>query len=137
MRNEEKNNYTENIDISKNNNYIEYEDKYSNNEEQQDDNDIINKKLNKKLKYEENFFSQKVTRIIKALEGNNTPSKNEIKKGKDTFREKIAHIEAGASGPMALINSPLMSKMLKYIKKDYKQQIISLRTSERFIENKI
>lgn len=137
LRNEEKNNYTENIDISKNNNYIEYEDKYSNNEEQQDDNDIINKKLNKKLKYEENFFSQKVTRIIKALEGNNTPSKNEIKKGKDTFREKIAHIEAGASGPMALINSPLMSKMLKYIKKDYKQQIISLRTSERFIENKI
>ena len=41
-------------------------------------------------------------------------------------------------GPMNLINSDLMTKMLKYLKKDIRGKIISLRTIERFhlnIEN--
>ena len=92
--------------------------------------------INMKIAYGGNYLSEKLSRISKALEGNNnTPSKKQIKKGIDTFKEKMAQMTAGASGPMALINSPLMSKMLKYIKKDYKQQIISLRTSERILGN--
>lgn len=54
----------------------------------------------------------------------------------DNFKEKQAKMAMnGISGPMALINSPLMTKMLKYIKKDCKKQIISLRTSQRYLEN--
>ena len=105
------------------------------NERRQDE--IDNIKISKKLNLGENFLSQKINRIAKALEANNTPNKKEIKKGLDSFKEKQAKITAGASGPMALINSTLMTKMLKYIKKDYKKKIISLRTSERFVENKI
>ena len=138
IKKEETNTY-ENNDVSNtNNNYIEYDDKYSNDEEEeeQEDNELINEKLNKKLKLGEKFISQKISRIAKALEGNKTPNKKEINKGNITFKEKIAQLATGASGPMALINSTLMLKMLKYIKKDYKQKIISIRTSERLMEKK-
>ena len=33
---------------------------------------------------------------------------------------------------MALIFSPLMTKMLKYIKKDSREKIIALRSTEKF-----
>ena len=107
----------------------------SNNEEEkeEDNNEIINRKLSKYFKNEENFLNQKLTRITKALESNNSLNEIETHKGHDGFKEKQAKIAMGGSGPMALINSKLMSKMLKYIKKDYKQKIISLRTSERYL----
>ena len=89
--------------------------------------------MSKYVKNEENFLNQKLTRITKALESNNSLNEIETHKGHDGFKEKQAKIAMGGSGPMALINSKLMSKMLKYIKKDYKQKIISLRTSERFL----
>ena len=143
--NNEKNEYNDyseyNEDKSnKNLNFFFDEDKKdpNNEEEKEDINEIINQKMAKHIKFDENFLNQKLTRITKALESNNTPNKKEIKKGIDTFKEKQAKIATGGSGPMALINSTLMTKMLKYIKKDYKQKIISLRTSERFLaENKI
>ena len=38
----------------------------------------------------------------------------------------------GFHGPMALVKSHLMTKMLKYCKKDVREKIISLRTIERY-----
>ena len=117
---------------------------YKNNEEKQDDdnnikieNENINEKLLKKLNLGENFVSQKLNRISKALETNKSIKEKPIKKGIQTFKEKQTKITLGSSGPMALINSPLMTKMLKYIKKDYNQKIVSLRTSERYLGDNI
>ena len=87
-------------------------------------------------KITENYLGQKINRITKALEANSSSAKKTDKKAMDNFKEKQAKMAMnGISGPMALINSPLMTKMLKYIKKDCKKQIISLRTSQRYLEN--
>ena len=128
--------------------YSEYNDDYkntlyffdenrkdSNNEEEKEHNDdeSINRKMSKYYKNDNNFLNQKLTRITKALESNNSLNEKETKKGHDSFKAKQAKIAMGGSGPMALINSRLMTKMLKYIKKEYKQKIISIRTSEKFL----
>ena len=131
-----------------NNDYSEYNEEYkntfyffdenrkdSNNEEEKEHNDdeSINRKMSKFYKNDNNFLNQKLTRITKALESNNSLNEKETKKGHDSFKAKQAKIAMGGSGPMALINSRLMTKMLKYIKKEYKQKIISIRTSEKFL----
>lgn len=137
IKNDETYDYSEYNENSKNDNLINYEEKNLNNEEEQEDEESNEKKWDKRLKFGDNFYSQKLARISKALESNNSDDKKKLYKGVDTFKEKMAVMAVGSSGPMALINSPLMTKMLKYIKKDYKQKIISLRTSERFLANKI
>ena len=92
--------------------------------------------MTKQSKSEENYLGQKLSRINKALDSADFSSKKQIKKGIDTFKENQAKMAMnGICGPMALINSPLMTKMLKYIKKDCKKQIISLRTSQRYFGN--
>lgn len=124
-------------EANKNFNYYRNTDDIELNEGEKEGNKIVSKKGEKNLKFVENFLSQKMARITKALEPNSTPDKNSYKKGIKIFKEKMAKLTTGSSGPMALINSSLMTKMLKYIKKDYRQKIISLRTSQRFFENKI
>ena len=73
-----------------------------------------------------NYVWDKMMRIKKALELNNIYDKVNINNGKDKSKYKKKEVK-----PMACINSVLMTKMLKYIDKDIKGQIISLRTSER------
>ena len=136
-KNNETYDFSENNDKNKNYTLWDSErNKIKDEKEKEKEDGEIKDNINMKIILKENYLSEKLSRISKALEGNNnTPSKKEIKKGTDIFKEKMAQMTAGSSGPMALINSPLMSKMLKYIKKDYKQQIISLRTSERILGN--
>ena len=89
-------------------------------------------KFSNQINFRENDLSQKILRITKALEINNElkASRNKIS---EQFRIKQAKISMKNSriGPMALIFSPLMSEMLKYIKKDFRGKIISLRTTEK------
>ena len=112
----------------------------ANNELEQDitSNEYAFKKVLNKLKTEQNFLTSKLARISKALENNkaneNKYSKNKMKKAAAAaVKERQLILPTSCSGPMSLINSPLMTKMLKYIKKDFKQKIISLRTSERIL----
>ena len=103
------------------------------NPKKNEEDEILDQKI---TKLTENYLGQKINRITKALEANSSSDKKNDKKAMDNFNEKQAKIAMnGISGPMALINSPLMTKMLKYIRKDYKKQIISLRTSQRYLEN--
>ena len=69
-------------------------------------------------------YLQKTIRIKKALDN------SEIKNFTDEIRLKKLGLAVGK--PMALIFSPLMSKMLKYIKKDSREKIIALRSTEKF-----
>ena len=81
---------------------------------------IISNNLN--LQNDEYF--QKIIRIRKALDN------SEIKTFTDDMRLKKLGLNVGK--PMALIFSPLMTRMLKYIKKDYREKIIALRSTEKF-----
>ena len=78
------------------------------------------------------YMREKLTRINKALEINHIYERDNFNIEKDKSFEKKKLIE-----PMACINSKLMTKMLKYINKDIRAQIISLRTAERHINYKI
>ena len=80
----------------------------------------------------DNYLREKLTRINKALEINHIYERDNFNIEKDKSFEKKKLIE-----PMACINSKLMTKMLKYINKDIRAQIISLRTAERHINYKI
>ena len=81
---------------------------------------IISNNLN--LQNDEYF--QKIIRIRNALDN------SEIKTFTDDMRLKKLGLNVGK--PMALIFSPLMTRMLKYIKKDYREKIIALRSTEKF-----
>ena len=81
---------------------------------------IISNNLN--LQNDEYF--QKIIRIRKALDN------SEIKTFTDDMRLKKLGLNVGK--PMALIFSPLMTRMLKYIKKDYREKIIALISTEKF-----
>ena len=49
------------------------------------------------------------------------------------YREKMAMMSIGGKpGPMSLINSNLMMRMLKYVNKDIREKIISMQTIERY-----
>ena len=77
-----------------------------------------------------NYLLDKMTRMSKALELNKIYDK-EVIKNNDKSVEKKNNVK-----PMACINSRLMAKMLKYMNKDVKEQIISLRTCERHLNFK-
>ena len=68
-----------------------------------------------------NFVDDKMKRIKKALDLNNIYDKANIK----NFKEKIINKKKDIK-PMDCINSILMSKILKYNKKDIRDKIISL-----------
>ena len=76
------------------------------------------------LNLQNDEFFQKIIRIKKALDN------SEIKHFTDEIRLKKLGLNVGK--PMALIFSPLMTKMLKYIKKDSREKIIALRSTEKF-----
>ena len=86
--------------------------------------------ISKSFGNKNNYIRDKITRIKKALELNNIYDKENMSNNKDKSSEKKNSVK-----PMACINSYLMSKMLKYMNKDIKEQIISLRTCERHLNN--
>ena len=91
----------------------------------------IGEKMTQDLQFKKNEENLKIQRIKNSL--------NAFKKEKnpnEVLKEKQSLIMIKEKpGPMNLINSDLMTKMLKYLKKDVRGKIISLRTVERFHEN--
>ena len=81
-------------------------------------------KIANNYKIESDEYFQKLKRIKRALDN------SEIKNFTDEIRLKKLGLSVGK--PMALIFSPLMTKMLKYIKKDSREKIIALRSTEKF-----
>ena len=80
--------------------------------------------MSSNLNLQNDEYFQKIIRIKKALDN------SEIKTFTDDMRLKKLGLNVGK--PMALIFSPLMTRMLKYIKKDYREKIIALRSTEKF-----
>ena len=78
--------------------------------------------------FQNDEFFQKIIRVKKALDN------SEINNFTDAIRLKKLGLNVGK--PMALIFSPLMTKMMKYIKKDYREKIIALRSTEKFFPSK-
>ena len=76
------------------------------------------------INFQNDEYSQKIMRIRKALD--NEAIQNKL----DKIKLKKFGINTGK--PMALIFSPLMTKMMKYIKKDSREKIIALRSTEKF-----
>ena len=96
--------------------------------------DIISTKMNSNFNLTNNDYYQKVLRITKALENLGDP-----KTIQNNYADELKLRQAGVgskNGPMALIFSPLMTKMLKYIRKDIREKIISLRSSRKYIDSK-
>ena len=95
-----------------------------------DEDDDIEKMndIRKSFDKNKNFVNDKMLRIKKALDLNNIYDKANIKH----LNEKIINKKKDVK-PMDCINSILMAKMLKYIKKDIREKIISLRTCERHL----
>ena len=94
-------------------------------------NNKIKSKLNimaNNFNFQNDEFFQKVIRVKKALDN------SEINNFTDAIRLKKLGLYVGK--PMALIFSPLMTKMMKYIKKDYREKIIALRSTEKFFPSK-
>ena len=95
--------------------------------------DNIYAKMQSNINFGNNELNQKILRITKALEtGGDLKNKN-------NYADELKLRQAGCgnkNGPMALIYSPLMTKMLKYIRKDIREKIISLRSSEKYIDTK-
>ena len=94
-------------------------------------NNKIKSKLNimaNNFNFQNDEFFQKVIRVKKALDN------SEINNYTDAIRLKKLGLNVGK--PMALIFSPLMTKMLKYIRKDYREKIIALRSTEKFFPSK-
>ena len=104
---------------------------------EKEERETIQTKMAKQIKFRESEFAQKNCRIIKALENNRDfDDKKGRRNASDDFKAKQAALAMhGRSGPMALVNSPLMTSMLKYISLDKRQKIISLRTSERYLNS--
>ena len=88
----------------------------------------IGEKMTKDLKFQRNEESLKIQRIKNSL---NTYKKDKFT-NEDLKEKQALMLIKGKPGPMKLINSDLMTKMLKYLKKDVRGKIISLRTIERF-----
>jgi hypothetical protein len=80
--------------------------------------------ISNNLNLQNDEYLQKIIRIRNALDN------SEIKTFTDDMRLKKLGLNVGK--PMALIFSPLMTRMLKYIKKDYREKIIALRSTEKF-----
>ena len=80
------------------------------------------------LNFQNDEYLQKVIRVKKSLDN------SEINNFTDAKRLKKLGLNVGK--PMALIFSPLMTKMMKYIKKDYREKIIALRSTEKFFPSK-
>ena len=68
-------------------------------------------------------INDKKQRIIKVLEANHTDLKKKNKRNRMT---------SGFVDRKSIINSNLMTKLLKYIDKKVREKIISIRTIERF-----
>ncbi len=81
-------------------------------------------KMSNNLNLQNDEYFQKLIRVKKALDN------SEIKNITDDIRFKNLGLAVGK--PMGLIFSPLMTKMLKYIKKDKREKIIALRSTEKF-----
>ena len=115
--------------------YFGFESNNSKDIGDKEERESIETKMAKQIKFRENEFAQKNFRILKALENNREfDDKKDRKNASNDFKAKQAALAMhGRSGPMALVNSPLMTSMLKYIKLDKRQKIISLRTSERYL----
>ena len=115
-------------------------DNYFNNNKyrlKKSDTDNFSDKMNRNVNFKDNEFTQKLLRITQALETGGD-SKNYKSNYAEELRLKQANFGKNGKfvGPMALIYSPLMTKMLKYIKKDIREKIISLRSSEKYIDSK-
>ena len=82
------------------------------------------KKMTNNFNLQSDEYFQKLIRVKNALDN------KEIKNITDDIRFKKLGLTVGK--PMALIFSPLMSKMMKYIKKDSREKIIALRSTEKF-----
>ena len=104
---------------------------------EKEERETIQAKMSKQIKFRESEIAQKNSRVLKALENNRDfDDIKERRKAADDFKAKQAALAMhGRSGPMALVNSPLMTSMLKYIKHDKRLKIISLRTSERYLNS--
>ena len=95
--------------------------------------DNIYTKMQSNINFGNAELNQKILRITKALET------GDLKNMKNNYADELKLKQAGCghkNGPMALIYSPLMTKMLKYIRKDIREKIISLRSSEKYIDIK-
>ena len=117
-----------NIKNKRNTNYFNFNIKRNRNK------DSIYTKMNSNINFVNNDFYQKILRITKALE-NGGDAKTIQNNYADELKLKQAGV-GGRNGPMALIYSPLMTKMMKYIRKDIREKIISLRSSEKYIDSK-
>ena len=86
------------------------------------------------LRIKDSEINKKIDRITRALEGNKPRTKDKKKK---RFRFDLTGQIMENTGPttQSLINSPLMNKMLKYLRKDIREKIISLRIINRFKES--
>ncbi len=90
----------------------------------------IGEKMSKDLQFKKNETSQKLQRIANSL---NSHKKEDITK---SLKQKRALMMMKTkNGPMGLINSQIMTKMLKYLNKDIRGKIISLRTIDRIQQN--
>lgn len=90
----------------------------------------LENKFGEQLFFRKNEFNERANRVAKALEMSEQNQLTNLKKQKFNTNKGVLEL----NGPMALINSGLMTKMLKYLKKDVKEKIISLRTIDRFKE---
>ena len=89
----------------------------------------VYEKIISDYKFKSNDEAIKKSRIKIAL---NSEKENDYKRNSE-YREKMAMMSMGGkAGPMSLINSNLMMRMLKYINKDIREKIISMQTIERY-----
>ena len=88
--------------------------------------------LRNQIQFSKNEFTQKKMRIINALAEEKIDNEDDnIIPFSKARPQKLKNL-TGFHGPMALVKSHLMTKMLKYCKKDVREKIISLRTIERY-----
>ena len=91
----------------------------------------VYEKIISDYKFKLNDEAIKKNRIKIALNSD----KDDDKKRNSEYREKMAMLSMGGkAGPMSLINSNLMMRMLKYINKDIREKIISMQAIERYQE---
>ena len=87
----------------------------------------IEEKMKKDLQFKKNDISQKINRINNSLLSH--------RKQKESLFEIKGLNKKTKIGPMGIINSNIMTKMLKYIDKDVRGKIISLRSIDRIQKN--
>ena len=83
--------------------------------------------MKKDLQFKKNDISQKINRINNSLLSH--------RKQKESLFEIKGLNKKTKIGPMGIINSNIMTKMLKYIDKDVRGKIISLRSIDRIQKN--